>query len=88
MNDPNIKLTDKTRLVKTRLGQGEFRQKLIKYWHGCALTHYQNIRFFVVSHIKPWRASDHSERLDMYNELLLLPILDRAFDLGYISFSE
>jgi len=88
MNDSSIKPTDKTRLVNTRLGQGEFRQRLIEYWHGCALTQYQNVRFLVASHIKPWRAADDHERLDVYNGILLLPNLDKAFDLGYISFSE
>lgn len=88
MNDPLIKPTDKTRLVNTRLGQGEFRQKLIEYWHGCALTQYKNIRFLVASHIKPWKAANDYERLDVYNGILLLPNLDKAFDLGYISFSD
>jgi predicted restriction endonuclease len=42
----------------------------------------------VASHIKPWRASDNTERLDTYNGLLLLPNLDKAFDLGFITFTE
>jgi len=42
----------------------------------------------VASHIKPWRASDDKERLDGYNGILLLPNLDKAFDLGYISFTN
>jgi putative restriction endonuclease len=42
----------------------------------------------VASHIKPWRKSTNHERLDPYNGLLLLPNLDKAFDLGYISFED
>lgn len=32
--------------------------------------------------------SDNHERLDHYNGLLLLPNLDKVFDLGFITFSE
>ncbi len=42
----------------------------------------------MASHIKPWRAANDQERLDTYNGILLLPNLDKAFDLGYISFTE
>lgn len=86
--NPNIPETQKAMLVNTRIGQGKFREKLINYWQGCAVTGYQSARFLVASHIKPWRASNNEERLDTYNGLLLLPNLDKAFDLGYISFEE
>ena len=42
----------------------------------------------IASHIKSWRKANNKERLDGYNGLLLLPNLDKAFDLGYISFGE
>ena len=38
------------------------------------------------SHIKPWRSSDSSEKLDVDNGFLLCPNHDRLFDLGYITF--
>ncbi len=41
----------------------------------------------IASYIKPWSRSDNRERLDPYNGFLLLPNLDKAFDLGYISFT-
>jgi len=88
INDETIDNTQKTTLVNTRLGQGKYREKLIKYWKGCALTGYQPTEFLVASHIKPWRVANDRERLDPYNGLLLLPNLDKAFDLGYISFTE
>jgi len=88
ISDPAISVTEKSMLVNTRIGQGKFREKLINYWHGCALTGYQSTQFLVASHIKPWRHADNNERLDPYNGLLLLPNLDKAFDLGYISFEE
>jgi len=80
--------TDKATLIKTRIGQGNFRQKLISLWGGCAVTGYKDASMLVASHIKPWRASSNIERLDGYNGLLLLPTLDKAFDSGLISFDQ
>lgn len=80
--------TEKASLLKTRIGQGNFRQKLIALWGGCAVTGYRDTALLVASHIKPWRASSNKERLDGYNGLLLLPTLDKAFDSGLISFDQ
>ncbi len=80
--------TERASLLKTRIGQGRFRQKLIALWGGCALTGYKDPAMLVASHIKPWSASTNSERLDVYNGLLLLPTLDKAFDSGFISFDD
>ncbi len=86
--DKHLAQTEKTMLISTRIGQGGYRQNLIDYWQGCALTRFKNPRLLVASHIKPWRASDNNERLDVFNGILLLPNLDKAFDLGYITFEE
>jgi len=88
ISDPSTDSTQKSMLVNTRVGQGKFREKLIKYWKGCAVTGYTSTQFLVASHIKPWRDANDNERLDQFNGILLLPNLDKAFDLGYISFSE
>lgn len=80
--------TEKRNLIKVRIGQGTFRQKLISYWKGCAVTGYKDAELLVASHIKPWRAASNSERLDHFNGLLLLPTIDKAFDAGLITFSE
>lgn len=78
--------TEKKQLVSTRIGQGAFRRSLIEYWKGCAATGYRGTRLLVASHIKPWRLATDQERLDPFNGLLLLPNLDKVFDLGYIGF--
>jgi predicted restriction endonuclease len=88
IQDQTIDSTQKATLVNTRVGQGKFRDQLIEYWKGCAVTKYPAVQFLVASHIKPWRASSDNERLDKFNGILLLPNLDKAFDLGYISFDE
>lgn len=80
--------TEKASLLKVRIGQGNFRQKLIALWGGCAVTGYKDPAMLVASHIKPWCASSNAERLDEYNGLLLTPALDRAFDAGLVSFNE
>src|SRR5207247_11107601 len=49
---------------------------------------FKNVDLIVASHIKPWAVSDNAERMDVFNGLLLLPNLDRAFDLGYVTFSD
>ena len=80
--------TEKENLVKCRIGQGDFRDKLIKHWQGCAVTDVEQIDILIASHIKPWSKSDNEERLDPFNGLLLLPTLDKLFDKGYISFDD
>jgi predicted restriction endonuclease len=80
--------TEKAGLIKARIGQGAFRAKLIDLWGSCAVTGYKDLNLLVASHIKPWSVSSNSERLDVYNGLLLVPNLDKAFDSGFISFKE
>lgn len=85
---PNVGNTEKSSLIQSRIGQGKFRDSLVKLWGGCAVTKCTEISLLVASHIKPWSKSDNQERLDPYNGLLLLPNLDKAFDLGFISFDS
>lgn len=87
-NDNNIKATEKDSIVKSRIGQGIFRNELIEYWHGCAISQCPFTWMLIASHIKPWRDADNQERLDTYNGLLQLPNYDKLFDLGYISFTQ
>lgn len=84
----DIKETEKKRLVDARVGQGWFRDALLKIWGRCHLTGCSDPRLLRASHIKPWKPSTHAERLDPYNGLLLSPNLDLAFDRGLISFGS
>ena len=88
MEDQTTDSTTKATLVNARIGQGLFRDKVLDFWQECALTGYKDPCFLVASHIKPWRASSDYERLDVYNGVLLLPNLDKAFDKGFITFSR
>ena len=88
LQDKVLTETEKTVMANARLGQGLFRAQLVAMWQGCAVTRYPDQRLLVASHIKPWRASDNDERLDRFNGLLLLANVDKAFDLGFISFAD
>lgn len=81
--------TERQALVKSRIGQGQFRDALVKRWDGrCAITGLAIVELLRASHIKPWRDSNNAERLDPYNGLLLAPGYDATFDAGYISFND
>jgi hypothetical protein len=80
--------TEKSNLVKSRIGQGTFRQKLVAYWGRCSVTGFKDINLLVASHIKLWRTSNNFERLDTFNGLLLVPNLDKTFDAGLITFES
>lgn len=87
-NDSQILTTEKESIIKSRIGQGEFRNELIAYWRCCAVSGCGFTRALMASHIKPWRNADNRERLDVFNGLLLLPNYDKLFDLGYITFDR
>jgi len=87
-NDVSLSETERSTLRTTRLGHGKFREGLVGYWRGCAVTQYPDVRLLIASHIKPWREADNRERLDPYNGLLLVPNLDKVFDRQLISFDE
>ena len=88
INDPTTTTTEKMALIKSRIGQGKFRDKVLLHWTGCAVTGFSDTSLLVASHIKPWKRSTNSERLDQWNGLLLSPNLDKAFDKGFITFDE
>jgi putative restriction endonuclease len=88
LNDLNLTDTERDALIKARIGQGEYRQALLAYWGGCAVTDCTVPALLRASHIKPWSEASGSERLDPYNGLLLTPNLDLAFDQGLITFDD
>ncbi len=80
--------TEKDSIVKSRIGQGLFRDGVVELWGSCSVTGLSNLLLLRASHIKPWRDSSNLERLDPMNGLLLQPTLDHLFDLGFITFDE
>jgi HNH endonuclease len=84
----DISETMKMRLVSSRVGQGIYRDSLMKIEQRCRVTRIADGRYLRASHIKPWCKSNDREKLDGYNGLLLSPHVDLLFDHGWISFSE
>jgi len=79
--------TEAERLVIQRVGQNIFRSGLLSFWEGrCAITGLAVPQLLRASHIKPWAACEtDTERLDVFNGLLLAPHLDAAFDVGLLT---
>lgn len=78
--------TERKQLIQARIGQGEFRRRILRYWKRCAVTGCGIGRLLRASHIKPWSACSNRERMDRFNGILLAPHFDAAFDGGLISF--
>ncbi|HCA09642.1 HNH endonuclease [Chryseobacterium sp.] len=87
-NDKTLTNLEKESLILSRIGQGKFRDQLIDLWKGCAISKFEDSKFLIASHIKPWKKSTNQEKIDKYNGLLLLPTYDKLFDLGFISFDD
>jgi hypothetical protein len=87
-NIPNLSQTEKNQIVAARIGQGLFRRNLIYEQGACPITGVDDSRLLIASHIKPWRVSNNTERLDAKNGLLLSPTYDKLFDSGFISFRD
>lgn len=85
LSNPMTEVTEKESLIKSRIGQGTFRQTLFNMWGGCAVTGCEVKELLVASHIIPWSISE-AHRLNPYNGFLLVAHLDKAFDSGLISF--
>jgi hypothetical protein len=84
-----IDSTTKEALVNARVGQGLFREQVLRLWSGCcAVTGSSTQEAIRASHIKPWRESTDKERLDPHNGLPLIASLDALFDAGLISFDQ
>lgn len=85
---PDLQVTEKAALTKSRRGQGLFKDRVSKVEPRCRVTGVSNSALLIASHIKPWaRCSTNAERLDQNNGLMLTPTVDRLFDRGYITFT-
>lgn len=87
-NLPNLTQTEKNQIVASRIGQGYFRRTLILECGFCPITQVDETPLLIASHIKPWKVSDNTERINPKNGILLTPTYDKLFDKGYISFSD
>ncbi|MCR4655900.1 MAG: HNH endonuclease [Lachnospiraceae bacterium] len=79
---------DKEAITIIRVNQGEFRDRLLNRYDKCCLCGVSSPLLLTASHIKPWAASEPSEKLDVNNGLLMCPNHDKLFDKGFISFDD
>jgi hypothetical protein len=87
--DPNITQTERQSLIKSRIGQGNFRKSLIEKYDGkCVITGIDIGKVLIASHIIPWSVSDNTNRLSVDNGVLLSATYDRLFDCGLITFKS
>ncbi|WP_215779107.1 HNH endonuclease [Paludibacterium sp. B53371] len=84
----DIGATAKTQLIKSRRGQGIFKNNVRLNEKGCRMTGVTDLQHLRASHIKPWKDSTDEEKLSGCNGLLLAPHIDHLFDKGFISFTD
>lgn len=85
----SITETEKSAIIKARIGQGTFRKSLLDKYDGkCIVTHIDNLKLLIASHIKPWAICNNNDRVDVENGLLLSANFDRLFDSGLITFNN
>jgi putative restriction endonuclease len=84
----NITPKEKEQLIKARIGQGDYRAKLLTECPYCPITLVSDDRLLIASHIKPWAASNDFEKTDPKNGFMLTPTFDRLFDRGFLSFTD
>jgi putative restriction endonuclease len=84
------RVTEAEYLIVQRVGQGLFREALLRRWKGrCAITGVDVPELLRASHIKPWaHCTSDAERLDPDNGLLLVANWDAAFDQGLVTFAD
>lgn len=79
---------EKERIVKTRVNQSDFRQRVLaSYNEKCCITGIEIPSLLVASHIVPW-SKNKQERLNPKNGLCLNSIHDKAFDRGLITITN
>ncbi|MEZ4817557.1 MAG: HNH endonuclease [Flavobacteriaceae bacterium] len=79
---------EKKVLTRARVGQGKYREELLKLCPFCPITLVSDDRLLIASHIKPWAKSNDFEKTDPLNGFMLTPTFDFMFDRGFLSFTD
>jgi hypothetical protein len=86
--DSTVPDTERQAIIRARIGQGLFKERVTKIETRCRITGVENPVHLIASHCKPWRDSTNEERLNGENGLLLTPSIDHLFDRGFIGFED
>jgi putative restriction endonuclease len=87
-DDSTVPETERQAIIRARIGQGLFKERVAKIETRCRITGVENPVHLVASHCKPWRDATNEERLNGENGLLLTPSIDHLFDRGFIGFED
>ena len=87
-DDTSITTSERETIIKSRVGQGKYREKLLEECPFCPITMVNDERLLIASHIKPWAFSNNFEKTDPKNGFLFTPTYDKLFDRGFISFES
>lgn len=79
---------EKKVLTRARVGQGKYREELLKLCPFCPISLVSDDRVLIASHIKPWAKSNDFEKTDPLNGFMLTPTFDFLFDRGFLSFTD
>ena len=79
---------DQEAIRKARIGQGRYRNNLLRVEQRCRVTGIEHAGHLIASHIKPWTLCVGDEHWDGNNGFLLAPHVDHLFDKGRISFED
>ena len=84
-----VPATERTAIVKARIGQSVFRAQLDARSGGaCEVTGIRDRDLLRASHIRPWsECKTDNQRLDADNGVLLTSLWDAAFDSGLVTFT-
>jgi putative restriction endonuclease len=87
-DDGTVPETERQAIIRARIGQGLFKERVAKIESRCRITGVENPAHLIASHCKPWRDATNEERLNGENGLLLTPSIDHLFDRGFIGFED
>lgn len=74
--------------TRVRVGQAEYRKKLLLECPVCPVTMVSDERLLIASHIKPHAKSTPQEQIDPKNGFMFTPTYDKLFDKGFITFLD
>lgn len=86
--DQIVDRTEKIIMTRARIGQGKYREELLRLCPFCPITLVSDDRILIASHIKPWAKSNDVEKIDPLNGFMLTPTFDFMFDRGFLSFTD
>ena len=86
--DKTLNESSKDQTRKARVGQGKYREELLKECPYCPITLVSDDRLLIASHIKPWIKSEQNEKIDPKNGFMFTPTIDHLFDRGFMSFDN